>query len=342
MFTDSLISIQGLQTRFFLDEGIVRAVDGVDLEIPRGRTLGVVGESGCGKSVMAFSILKMISYPGRIVGGRIIYRPDGQEIDLTALDDDSPEIRAIRGGEIAMIFQEPMTSLSPVHTIGSQIMESLQLHTDLPKAEAREKTIQMMEWVGIPDPRRRFKSYPHEMSGGLRQRVMIAMALCCSPSLLIADEPTTALDVTIQAQILDLMVKLQQKLATSILLITHNLGVVAQVAHHMAVMYLGRVVEQGEAREVFKNPCHPYTTALMRSIPGRGDVVRQTKLHTITGMVPDPFTRIPGCPFHPRCEEREPGVCDQGGPPALREIRPGHKTACLLRQRSAGLGGQDD
>ena len=333
---DSLISIQDLQTSFFLDEGVVRAVDGVNLEIPRGQTLGVVGESGCGKSVMAFSILRMISYPGRIVGGRIIYRPDGQEIDLTGLDDDGPEIRAIRGAQIAMIFQEPMTSLSPVHTIGSQIMESLLLHTDFDKDKAHEKTIQMMEWVGIPDPRRRFKSYPHEMSGGLRQRIMIAMALCCSPSLLIADEPTTALDVTIQAQILDLMVRMQRELSTSILLITHNLGVVAQVAHHVAVMYLGRVVEQGECREVFKNPCHPYTVALMRSIPGRGEVARQKELHTIKGMVPDPFTRIPGCPFHPRCEEMEAGLCDRQGPPALVEVRPGHKTACLRRHKESG------
>lgn len=337
MIMNSLITIQDLETRFFLDEGIVRAVDGVNLEIPRGQTLGVVGESGCGKSVMAFSILRMISYPGRIVNGRIIYRPNGKEIDLTALREDGPEIRKIRGSEIAMIFQEPMTSLSPVHTIGSQIMESLLLHTDYPKAKAKEKTIEMMEWVGIPDPRRRFKNYPHEMSGGLRQRIMIAMALCCSPSLLIADEPTTALDVTIQAQILDLMVQMQKKLSTSILLITHNLGVVAQVAHHIAVMYLGRVVEQGEAKEVFKNPSHPYTIALMRSIPGRGNVARQTDLHTITGMVPDPFTRIPGCPFHPRCEEMKKGRCDQGGPPTLMEIRPGHKTACLLRQNIAGV-----
>ena len=331
---DSLITIRGLKTRFFLDEGTVRAVDGVDLDIPKGRTIGVVGESGCGKSVMAFSILRLVSNPGRIVAGSIALHREEGDLDLTGLDEDGPEIRDLRGREIAMIFQEPMTSLSPVHTVGSQIMEAILLHTDLSKAEARAHTVEMMEWVGIPDSERRFKAFPHQLSGGLRQRIMIAMALSCRPALLIADEPTTALDVTIQAQILDLMSKLQEKMGTSILLITHDLGVVAQMADEIAVMYLGRVVEQGEAGAVFAEPAHPYTQALMRSIPSR-PAGRRIKLEVIEGSVPDPFARISGCPFHPRCREALQGTCDSGGPPSLMEIRPGHKTACLLRQPEA-------
>ena len=333
---DSLVSIRDLHTYFFLDEGVVKAVNGVSLEIPRAKTLCLVGESGCGKSITAFSLLRLISKPGRIVHGNILYQRDDMVVDLALLDDDGPEIRSIRGSEMAMIFQEPMTSLSPVHTVGSQIMEAVLLHTDLNKAAARARTIEVMEAVGIPDAPNRFMSYPHEMSGGLRQRIMIAMALSCNPDLLIADEPTTALDVTIQAQILDLMRGIQEREGASILLITHDLAVVAEMADEVAVMYWGRVVEQSSTRQVFDQPLHPYTMALMRSIPSLGGD-RKTRLEVIAGSVPDPFARIDGCPFHPRCPEAQAGLCDQGDRPQLLEVAPGHKTACLLRQREGGV-----
>ncbi len=334
---NSLVSIKGLKTYFFLDEGLVRAVDGVDLEIPKGKTLCLVGESGCGKSITSLSILRMISPPGKIVAGDIIFHRAGGEINLMAVAEDGPEIRAIRGSEISMIFQEPMSSLSPVHTVGDQIMEAVRLHTDMSKAEAKKHTVYVMERVGVPDAARRFNQYPHEMSGGLRQRIMIAMALSCRPSLLIADEPTTALDVTIQAQILALMEAAQAELGMSILLITHDLGVVARMADEVAVMYLGRVVEQADVETIFENPEHPYTAGLLRSIPGLG-AARKSKLTSIEGSVPDPFTRLAGCPFHPRCPEAVPGVCDEGRErPPLIEIKPGHKSACLLRHHQYGL-----
>ena len=327
---NSLLSIDGLQVHFFLDEGTVRAVEGVDLAVARGTTLGLVGESGCGKSVTALAILRLISPPGRIVGGRItLHRPEG-DVDLTSLKEDGEAIRRIRGKEISMIFQEPMTSLSPVHTVGNQILEAIELHTPLRRAQARAQAIEVLGHVGIPDPERRYRQYPHELSGGMRQRAMIAMALSCRPALLIADEPTTALDVTIQAQILDLMRRLQAELGMSILLITHDLGVVAEMAREVAVMYWGRIVEQAPTAAVFADPQHPYTRALLRSIPGRGSH-RKARLEVIAGSVPDPFERIPGCPFHPRCAEARAGLCDQGEPPPLREIRPGHRVACALR-----------
>ena len=326
---DSLLTIENLKTYFFLDEGIVRAVDGVDLEIPRGKTLGIVGESGCGKSVTAFSALRLVSSPGEIVEGRIVlHRADG-DVVLTNMDEDGEAIRAIRGKEIAMVFQEPMTSLSPVHTVGFQIVEAIALHMDLAGESARAHAVKMLDRVGIPDADRRFGQYPHEMSGGMRQRVMIAMALSCQPSLLIADEPTTALDVTIQAQILDLMRDLQAEFGMSIMLITHALGVVAEMADRVAVMYLGRVVEQADTEEIFAHPKHPYTRALMQSIPGMG-TARKTRLKTIKGSVPDPFTQLAGCPFHPRCEEAIPGVCDVGDRPALLSVGPAHDVACVL------------
>jgi len=328
--SDPVVSIAGLKAHFFLDEGVVRAVDGVDLDIPRGKILCLVGESGCGKSVLAYSILRMLWPPGRIVAGRVtLNRPEGRVV-LTDLREDGSEIRDIRGREIAMIFQEPMTSLSPVHTVGSQIMEAVRLHTRSSREEARRHTIRMMERVRIPDPERRFGQYPHQMSGGLRQRVMIAMALSCRPSLLIADEPTTALDVTIQAQILRLMLEAQAEMGMSVLLITHDLGVVAQVAGEVAVMYLGRIVEQGPTEAVFAQPEHPYTVALMGSIPGLAEQ-HKGHLRAIRGSVPDPFTYVPGCPFHPRCDEAAAGTCDAGSPPELRETGPGHKTACHKR-----------
>jgi peptide/nickel transport system ATP-binding protein len=330
-----LLSIRGLKTYFSLDAGVVRAVDGVDLDIPRRSTVGIVGESGCGKSVTALSVLRLIYPPGRIVEGEMVLRRDGAGgLDLAALEQDGQAIRRIRGSRIAMIFQEPMTSLSPVHTVGSQILEAVRLHTDLSKRQARVHAIGMMGKVGIPDAARRYSQCPHEMSGGLRQRAMIAMALSCRPSLLIADEPTTALDVTIQAQILELMRELQREMDMSILLITHDLGVVAEMAEQVAVMYLGRVVEHGTTEQIYDHPLHPYTRALMQSIPGRA-AQRKARLRVIRGSVPDPFQRIPGCPFHPRCDEAVKGKCDVGGWPDLLEIRDGQKAACLLRHEEA-------
>ena len=327
-----LLTIQDLHTYFFLDEGPVRAVVGVSLVIPRATTLGVVGESGCGKSVTAFSVLRLVSSPGQIVSGEIILHRDGKDVALTDLEQDGNHMRQIRGKEIAMIFQEPMTSMSPVHTIGNQIMEAVRLHSNMARPEAQAHTIGMMERVGIPDATRRFKQYPHEMSGGLRQRAMIAMALSCRPSLLIADEPTTALDVTVQAQILELMRDLQAELGMSIMLITHDLGVVAEMAKEVAVMYLGRIVEQSSTEHIFADPQHPYTEALLKSIPGIR-ASRKIQLRVISGSVPDPFTKIPGCPFHPRCEEAVAGLCDCGSPPPLLEVKPEHKVACLLRHK---------
>ena len=329
-----ILTIQNLHTYFFLDEGTVRAVDGVDLEIPRGKTLCLVGESGCGKSITAFSLLQMIQQPGRIVDGQIALHRENQSLVLTALAPDGKQMRQIRGSEIAMIFQEPMTSLSPVHSVGSQIAEAIRLHTKSKKREARDRAIHIMERVGISDPSRRYNAYPHEMSGGLRQRAMIAMALSCQPTLLIADEPTTALDVTIQAQILALMRELQEELGMAILLITHDLGVVAQMADEVAVMYWGRIVEFGDVNSIFQHPAHPYTEALLRSLPGL-HIERQSELEAIRGSVPDPFQPLAGCAFHPRCSEALQGKCDVGERPELREIEAGHLSACLLRGDNA-------
>ena len=325
-----LLTIDNLRTHFFLDEGTVRAVDGVSLTIGRGETVAIVGESGCGKSVTAFSILQLISQPGKIVSGDIRLHREDDVLTLTELADESSEIREIRGKEIAMIFQEPMTSLSPVHTVGKQIMEAVRLHTSMSKQEAQLHAVRMMERVGIPNARQRFRQYPHEMSGGLRQRTVIAMALACRPSLLIADEPTTALDVTIQAQILELMRDLQEEFSMSILLITHDLGVVAEMADRVAVMYLGRIVEEASMEAIFENPQHPYTQALLQSVPGR-EMTPGSRLKVISGSVPDPFQRISGCPFHPRCEEAEPAMCDVGAPPNLTKTEGNQRVACHRR-----------
>ena len=334
---DPVLTIDNLKTHFFLDEGTVRAVDGVTLAIPRGKTVGIVGESGCGKSVTAFSALRLVASPGRIVDGEIVlHRPD-HAINLTDLDAEGEEIRAIRGREIAMIFQEPMTSLSPVHTVGFQIVEAIRLHLDLRGDDARKHAVGMLERVGIPDANRRFAQYPHEMSGGMRQRVMIAMALSCRPALLIADEPTTALDVTIQAQILDLMRDLQREFHMSIMLITHDLGVVSEMADEVAVIYMGRVVEHAATEEIFEHPKHPYTQALMQSIPGLG-MARKTRLQTIAGSVPDPYARLPGCPFHPRCDVAQDGMCNAGDRPELRFVGDGHAVACVLCEQDGRDG----
>jgi oligopeptide/dipeptide ABC transporter ATP-binding protein len=337
---DILLEVKGLKTHFFLDEGTVKAVEGADLIVPRGGTIGIVGESGCGKSVTAYSILQLVERPGRIVDGQILYHrqvnKDGtgaggaavETIDLASLRQGSRELRAIRGGEISMIFQEPMTSLSPVHTIGDQITEVILLHTKVDKAGARELAIDMLKQVGIPKPDQRIDNYAFQLSGGMRQRTMIAMALSCHPSLLIADEPTTALDVTTQAQILELMLKLQQDMGMAIMMITHNLGVVAEICHEVVVMYLGEVVERADTDSLFFDPLHPYTKALLRSIPKLGQR-DQGRLDPIKGMVPDPYNRPKGCPFHPRCAQRIPGRCDQVHP-ELVNLPDGRAVRCLL------------
>jgi peptide/nickel transport system ATP-binding protein len=333
-----LLEIKGLKTYFFLDEGTVKAVDGADLTVPRRANVGVVGESGCGKSVTAYSILQLIEHPGRIVEGQILWHRENPEksehaddqgvIDLARLKPHSREIRAIRGGEIAMIFQEPLSSLSPVHTVGDQISEAIFLHRPASRRAVRRQVIDLLHRVGIPKPEERIDAYPFQLSGGMRQRVMIALALSCHPSLLIADEPTTALDVTTQAQILELISALQQDSAMSMLLITHNLGVVAETCDQVVVMYLGEVVEQADTVTLFNQPKHPYTQALLRSIPKLGQR-NQGRIEAIKGMVPDPYNRPQGCAFHPRCSQRIPGVCDQIRP-ALTLLPSGATVRCHL------------
>ena len=339
MPADTLLEVKGLKTYFFLDEGTVRAIDGVDFSIERGQTLGVVGESGCGKSVTARSILRIVPKPGRIVAGEITFHRVAEaksgstvteEVKLTDLNPTGAEIRSIRGREIALVPQEPMASLSPVHTIGNQIMEAILLHQKVNKAEARAKTLEMLKLVGFPNPQQRIDAYPYQLSGGLRQRAVIAMALSCHPSLLIADEPTTALDVTTEAQILRLMRSLQQEFGMAIMYITHNLGVVAQMTERVIVMYMGKVVEEADVDAIFHNPKHPYTTALLRSIPRLGLKTRdRQRLESIRGTVPDPYSIPKGCPFHPRCSQRIRGVCDVQEPPNI-EVERGHKVRCVL------------
>ena len=292
---NTLISIDNLKTYFKTMDGTVRAVDGVTFEINKGEALGLVGESGCGKSVTAFSILRLLPNTARIADGTIQYhRSEGEVIDLTQVDPNGGLIRSIRGNEIAMIFQEPLTSLSPVHTVGSQISEAVQLHQSADAEQARARAIEMLEQVGIASPKQRYEEYPHHFSGGMRQRAMIAMALSCNPQLLIADEPTTALDVTIQAQILELMKFLQDELGMAILMITHNLGVIAQVADEIAVMYLGKILERGTANEIIHQPQHPYTQALLKAIPQLDQL--GGRLKAIGGDIPSPLARPTGCP----------------------------------------------
>jgi peptide/nickel transport system ATP-binding protein len=330
-----LLEVRDLRTYFFTDEGIVKAVDGVDFSVQRGQIVCVVGESGCGKSATARSILQIVDPPGRIVSGQILLqRLTGQDVvDLAALDPRGKAIREVRGKEIGMIFQEPMTSLSPLHTIGDQITEVIRLHLKLGPADARARAIELLRRVGIPRPEQRVDAYPFHLSGGMRQRAMIAMGLACRPSLLIADEPTTALDVTTQAQILDLIAELQQELDMSVLLITHDLGVVAEMADTVVVMYLGTVVERGSVDQIFHDPKHPYTQALLRSIPKVGTGSR-ARLVTIHGSVPPPFHRPAGCTFHPRCEHVMWGRCDQVEPELL-PIDDGRQVHCLLYEPDA-------
>jgi len=316
-----LLSIKNLKTYFYTEDGVVKAVDDVSLSIREGETLGVVGESGCGKSITAMSILKLIpNPPGKIVDGEIIF--EGK--DLTKATD--AEIRKIRGNKISVIFQEPMTSLNPVFTIGDQIIEAIVLHQNMNKEQARERAIEMLKLVGIPRADEVVDAYPHELSGGMRQRAMIAMAMACNPKLLIADEPTTALDVTIQAQILDLMRELKNKTNTSIMLITHDLGVVAEMADHVVVMYAGKIVEEADVYEIFKNPMHPYTIGLLESKP----ILNQDKerLNSIPGQVPNPLNMPEGCYFHPRCSKAM-DICRKEQP-TLCTVKDGHKVACHL------------
>jgi len=330
-----LLEVKDLKTYFFLEEGTVRAVDGASFNIMRGETLGIVGESGCGKSVTAQSILRIVPDPGRIIEGEITYHRRREEnsqflltedVKLTDLHPRGPEIRAIRGCEIAMIFQEPMTSLGPVHTIGNQIMESFLLHQGLDKPEARERTLEILNTVGMPKPSQTIDSYPHQLSGGMRQRAVIAMALSCDPSLLIADEPSTALDVTTQAQILDLMRHLQEELGMAILFITHDLGVIAEMTKRVVVMYMGKVVESADVDSIFHDPKHPYLRALLNSIPHVG-IRSGRRLEPIEGSVPDPYNTPSGCPFHPRCANFNAGRCDEEEPKWTR-VAPEHYARC--------------
>lgn len=325
---ENLIEVKNLKTYFYLDQGVVKAIDDVSFDIKDKRSLGIIGESGCGKSVTAQSILRIVpSPPGKIVEGSIkLRRLNGGIDDLVQMDPFGKEIRDIRGNDISLIFQEPMTSFGPLNTIGDQVMEVILLHNDISEDEARERVITMMDQVGIPKPAQRIDDYPHQFSGGMRQRAMIAMALACSPRLLIADEPTTSVDVTIEAQVLDLLRDLQEERGMAIMLITHNLAVVSELAHDIGVMYLGKMVEKATTEMIFNNPLHPYTKALWRSIPKlEGELER---LVPIKGVVPSPFRKLQGCVFYPRCEDGMDGVCNGVEFPPQVEVEPGHYVRC--------------
>ena len=323
---DHILDVRGLRTFFYTEDGVVRAVDGVDLHVKRGEVLGLVGESGCGKSVTSFSIMRLVGIPGKIVEGEILF----EEQNLLSLSE--PEMRRIRGNRISMIFQQPSSCLNPVFRIGDQIAEVLDVHQKLGKEVGRKRSIELLRTVGIPEPEKRLDAYPHELSGGMAQRVMIAMALACLPELLIADEPTTALDVTIQAQILDLLRRLRSQTRTSIILITHDLGIVAEMCERVAVMYAGRIVEETDVVSLFATPKHPYTAGLIGSVPILGQV--RDKLHVIPGTVPNLIDLPPGCKFAPRCParvEHNLEICTREEP-ALRPAEPRHTVRCWLYQ----------
>jgi len=325
----NILEVKGLKTHFFTEEGVVPAVDGVDFNVPKGKIVAVVGESGSGKSVTARSVVGLIDKPGRVIDGSIHWRTEESQItDIAQLPEHGNEIRRIRGREISMIFQEPMASMSPVLKVGKQMTEMIELHLGLDNDAARERAIEMLRRVDMPKAESRLDSYTFELSGGMCQRVMIAMAISCDPKLLIADEPTTALDVTTQATIIDLIMDLQEQMGLSVIFITHDLGVVAEIADEVVVMYLGKVVERADVNTLFEDPKHPYTKALLSSIPRLG-LQQRHRLAAIRGMVPDPLERPAGCPFHDRCDEFMPGVCDAIAPPT--EILEGGRTVnCLL------------
>ena len=331
-----LLEVRNLQTHFPTRAGLVRAVDGVSFHLDRGELLGLVGESGCGKSMTALSVMRLITPPGKIVNGEILF--DGK--DLLKLSDS--EMREMRGDDIAMIFQDPMTSLNPVYTVGEQIAEALRLHRKLSRSQARNATIEAMREVAIPDPARRVNDYPHQLSGGMRQRVMIAMALACNPKLLIADEPTTALDVTIQAQILELLDELRKQRELAVLLITHDLGVVAEVADRVAVMYTGRIVEESPVEELFARPKHPYTEGLLRSVPRLtvADLNKNERLETIEGVVPSPTDLPPGCHFAPRCRHRMPRCTAEEIP--LYQLEGNVEVRCVLYDLAAAVAADNE
>lgn len=339
---DSILAVNDLKTYFPTDEGVVKAVDGISFNINEGATLGIVGESGCGKSTVGRSILQILDKPGEVEGGEILWRTDSIDgtsmvIDVAKEKPNSKTMRSIRGQDIALVFQEPMTSFSPVHTIGNQMVEMVRLHRDVTKAEAKDRSIELLQSVGIPNPEQRINEYSFQLSGGLRQRAMIAMALSCDPKLLIADEPTTALDVTTQAQILDLLRQLQEKNGMAIMLITHNLGVIAEMADDIVVMYLGRAVESGTVDEVFHNPQHPYTRGLLRSIPSiYGSDVK--KLPSITGSIPHPFNRPAGCTFSPRCPDYIDGTCDVNEPVFQSMEDTSQFVSCFLHHPPKSVG----
>jgi len=319
---DLLLQVKNLRTYFYTDDGIVKAVDGIDFSITKGETLGMVGESGCGKSVSALSVLQLIATPpGKIIGGEILFK--GKDL----LKNNANNMRKIRGNDISMIFQEPMTSLNPVYSVGNQISEAIVLHQNLDKEKAAKKTLEMLKLVGIPNPEKRMHEYPHELSGGQRQRVMIAMALSCNPDLLIADEPTTALDVTIQAQILELIKKLKNEIGMAVLMITHDLGVIAEVSDNVVVVYAGKAMEYTSCLNIFKNPKHPYTGALLKSIPQLTDKPGK-KLEVIEGTIPDPLALPFGCKFHPRCKYASK-ICIKEEP-GLKNIGDNHLVRCWM------------
>ena len=327
-----IVSIRGLVVGSKGRLGLLRPLRGIDLDLPRGQTIGLVGESGCGKSMTARAILNITPSPMRIIEGRVLFDPGKDEppLDLARLDPDGAPMRSVRGARIAMIFQEPMTALSPVHSIGEQIAEVLRLHQKLDHRAARLKTIEMLDLVGMPSAAQRYDAYPFNLSGGMRQRAMIAMALACRPEVLVADEPTTALDVTIQAQILDLLQSLQQELGMTVLLITHDLGVVARTTHRVAVMYLGQVIEEATTVQLFDSALHPYTQGLLRSVPRLGSRHgKRVRLSTMSGTVPSALAQVSGCAFHPRCPQAIAGLCDRVTP-VMAEVAEGHKARCLL------------
>jgi oligopeptide/dipeptide ABC transporter ATP-binding protein len=332
---ETLLDIQNLEVTFRLRDGTFTALNGINLHLSPRRTLGLVGESGCGKSMTARAILRLLPKRASITAGQILLRSSAEKaIDIARLPAGSRSLRQVRGGQIGMIFQEPMASFSPVHTIGQQAIEAVRLHLGLDRAAAREHVIDILRLVGMPSPQTRIDSYPHQLSGGLRQRAMIATALSCRPRLLIADEPTTALDVTVQAQILALLRRLQKQLAMSVLMITHDLGVIAQMADDVAVMYSGRIVEHASVDALFKQPKHPYTRGLLRSVTRLGSG-NQHRLESIPGTVPGPMSRPAGCPFHPRCPDKIAGVCDRGAAPALTSLTINHCVACHLYNSDA-------